>query len=332
MAERPELRQEDKAIYNIGAVTRMTGIPVATLRAWERRYSFPEAERTEGGHRLYSETEVIRLQWVKARIDEGMQTRHAVQALRDLEGQGRFLEEPLLITKEAMPRRAAHTSLSTLKERLEKALLARNTTEADQILGETLVLFPIEDLILDMMIPLMHDIGQAWTENRIGIAEEHLITQYLHQRLVMWLASGPPPFPVSPIVMTCAPNEWHDTSLLMLAVLIRRRRWPVTYLGQATPLEDLAALVKQVNPPAVVLVAMREETARALQDWPTWFPATARSGHPIFAFGGRIFAEDPRWQKRVSGIYLGNTLYEGVETLDRLLRERTTLANVPAIL
>ena len=42
----------DESIYNIGVVSRMTGVPVATLRVWERRYGFPRSERTPGGHRL----------------------------------------------------------------------------------------------------------------------------------------------------------------------------------------------------------------------------------------------------------------------------------------
>jgi len=40
-------------LYNIGVVTRITGVPIATLYAWERRYGFPDAIRTAGGHRLY---------------------------------------------------------------------------------------------------------------------------------------------------------------------------------------------------------------------------------------------------------------------------------------
>ena len=72
----------DKALYNIGVVSRMTNIPAATLRIWERRYGFPESERTDGGHRLYSEKEVQRLRWVKVKIDGGMQVRQVIRALR----------------------------------------------------------------------------------------------------------------------------------------------------------------------------------------------------------------------------------------------------------
>jgi DNA-binding transcriptional MerR regulator len=42
----------EEPLYNIGVVARMTGISMPTLRAWERRYDFPDSERTAGGHRL----------------------------------------------------------------------------------------------------------------------------------------------------------------------------------------------------------------------------------------------------------------------------------------
>lgn len=38
----------------IGDVVARTGVAEPTLRMWERRYGFPEPERTESGHRRYS--------------------------------------------------------------------------------------------------------------------------------------------------------------------------------------------------------------------------------------------------------------------------------------
>ena len=46
----------------------------------------------------------------------------------------------------------------------------------------------------------------------------------------------------------------------MLGVLLRRQGWPVAYLGQNVPFADLAAFVEQVQPGAVVLVAMLRRT------------------------------------------------------------------------
>jgi len=45
-------------IYRIGAVAKMVGVPVATLRVWERRYAVVTPPKTEGGQRLYSDADL----------------------------------------------------------------------------------------------------------------------------------------------------------------------------------------------------------------------------------------------------------------------------------
>ncbi|MFN3334677.1 MAG: MerR family DNA-binding transcriptional regulator, partial [Caldilinea sp.] len=42
-------------IYNLKAVVQETGLKADTLRAWERRYGVPTPQRTDSGHRLYSQ-------------------------------------------------------------------------------------------------------------------------------------------------------------------------------------------------------------------------------------------------------------------------------------
>jgi len=41
-------------------------------------------------------------------------------------------------------------------------------------------------------------------------------------------------------------------------------------------------------------------------------------------FGGRIFTEQPEWRDKVPGVFLGATLQDGLDSLDRLLRETTS--------
>src|SRR5688572_19689368 len=55
----------------IGAIARATGIPVQTLRTWERRYGFPRPERTESGHRRYPLEVVERLRLMDRAIAQG---------------------------------------------------------------------------------------------------------------------------------------------------------------------------------------------------------------------------------------------------------------------
>lgn len=307
----------DEPLYNIGIVSRMTGIPVATLRVWERRYGFPKSTRTPGGHRLSSEKEVIRLRWVKARVDEGMQTGQAIRALQHMEQEGRFEEGSLTATKSVQP--APDPSLPTFHARLTELLLVNDLAGADQLLGEVLSLYPIDDLILDVVGPTLNDIGTAWMEERISVATEHLATNLLRQHLLMWMMTGPLPFAgVPPTILACAPGEWHEGSLLILGVLLRRRRWPVAYLGQNVPLSDLGTLARQIKAPAVVFVAMTEASAVELVEWPQHLPEV-QNGRPLVGFGGRIFNEHPEWRKRVPGVFLGETLREGIHLLDSRL-------------
>ncbi len=312
----------EEPLYNIGAVARMTGIPVATLRIWERRYGFPRSARTAGGHRLYSEKEVMRLRWVKTRSDEGMQTGQAIRALLYEEREG-HRPESLLVPPAPPRRREDQYSLGVMRERLSSALLAHDTDKAEQILGEAMAVYPLEDLVLDVVRPVFVEIGEAWESGRVSVAMEHLGTNFLRHKLLMWMEAGPLPYGVRPIMLACAPEELHEGSLLILGVLLRRRRWPVAYLGQTMPLDSLAALILEMKPPAVVIAAMMEQAGRALLNWQDSLGEYVQAGRPVIGFGGKAFNDHPDWRDQGPGIFLGSTLQEGVDNLERLLREVT---------
>jgi DNA-binding transcriptional MerR regulator len=74
-------RQEDQAIYSIGAVARMLDIPTSTLRAWEERYSVITPLRSEGSQRLYSRTQVEQLRFIKSRLESGASAADAHRLL-----------------------------------------------------------------------------------------------------------------------------------------------------------------------------------------------------------------------------------------------------------
>jgi hypothetical protein len=188
---------------------------------------------------------------------------------------------------------------------------------ADQIMGEMLAFHSPEDLILNVIGPTLNTIGEAWEQGHITVATEHLASNYLRHRLLMWMVTGPSPKPGNPIVLACAPGEWHEGSLLMLGVFLRRQGWPVAYLGQNVPFHDLAIFIDNIHPRAVVLVAMRKEPAQALAEWPQWIKQV--SGNPVITFGGRAFVVQPKLQGMVPGIYLGASIQDGMTNLVSLI-------------
>jgi DNA-binding transcriptional MerR regulator len=304
-------------LYNIGVVTRVTGVPIATLHAWERRYGFPSAARTAGGHRLYSEKDITRLRWVKSQLDSGLTVSRAVVAVRALEADGHlYLPVELKASSRSEPDPAASLSL---RESLLEALTHHDLPHADQLMGEMLAFYSPEDLTLDVIGPVLNAIGEGWEQGHITVVTEHLASNFLRHRLLMWMVTGPTPRSGNQIVLACAPGEWHEGSLLMLGMLLRRQGWPVAYLGQNVPFHDLAKFIDNIHPPAVVLVAMGEEPARALVDWPQWIKQ--EGNHPLIAFGGRAFVVQPELQGMVPGIYLGASIQDGLTNLVSLIQQ-----------
>ena len=77
--ERPDLEQfSNTPMFNTKAVVQQTGVPAATLRAWERRYKLLSPERAENAYRLYSEQDIVLIRWLKERVDNGMSISQAV--------------------------------------------------------------------------------------------------------------------------------------------------------------------------------------------------------------------------------------------------------------
>lgn len=311
--------EPELSLYNIGAVARLTGLSIDTLRVWERRYGFPQSQRTAGGHRLYSDRDVMRLRWVKAQIDSGMQTAQAIRNLAFHEREARAAPSVPVVFPE---RTTAGDVAVRLQQRLLEALKRQDLQLADEVLGEALAALAPESLILDVIGPTLDAIGHSWETGEITVAGEHLASNYLRQRLLLWMLNSPPPRPIAPVVLACAPGEWHEGSLLMLAALLRRQRWAVAYLGQAVPLADLATFIRQITPAAVVVVAMTEPAAAALAEWPLWLAEIVQTGQPPIGYGGRIFNEQPAWRLRMPGNFLGATISDGVQYIDRLLQER----------
>src|SRR6478735_1090935 len=77
-------------IYSIGAVSRMLDVPAATLRAWEDRYGIVVPERSDGGQRLYTRSQIEQLTFVQATMQSGSSAAdaHRVLGERVAAGQG----------------------------------------------------------------------------------------------------------------------------------------------------------------------------------------------------------------------------------------------------
>jgi DNA-binding transcriptional MerR regulator len=79
-------------LYRIGAVAKLSGVPVTTLRVWEIRYGAFTPSKSTGKHRLYSHADAVKAGQLKQLSDAG----HGISAIANLDcaGLGRLLAQP----------------------------------------------------------------------------------------------------------------------------------------------------------------------------------------------------------------------------------------------
>ena len=77
----PELPPAGHHRLRSGTAARLAGLPVTTLRVWERRYGVVAAAKTESGQRIYSAHDVARLRLLRQLTHAG----HAIGTIATLE-------------------------------------------------------------------------------------------------------------------------------------------------------------------------------------------------------------------------------------------------------
>lgn len=72
-----------RPVYSIGAVSKMLGVPAATVRTWQERYAVVVPMRSEGGHRLYTRDQVEQLRFVVDQVAAGLSAADGHRLLRE---------------------------------------------------------------------------------------------------------------------------------------------------------------------------------------------------------------------------------------------------------
>ncbi len=272
--------------YPIGMVATLTGLPVDTIRVWERRYGLPQPMRSVGGHRLYRPRDVALLRRAAALRAQGLTAAGAcAQALAEA------APFPASGAEErATPRTPELAGTARLGARLYDAAVALDATAARSVLDEAGALLAVETLWDALLAPTLDRLGTDWARRLITPAPEHLLSSVIGGRLAA-LLEALPRLPNAPTaVVGGAAGERHDLAALMLAFLLGRAGWTVTYLGADTPPEAWEEALRIVRPRvAVVSATLPQHAASAVIMMRRITDRLGRQA-PRFAYGGPGFA------------------------------------------
>ncbi|NOT61176.1 MAG: MerR family transcriptional regulator [Acidobacteria bacterium] len=245
-------------LYPIRAVAKQTGISIDTLRAWEKRYQVVAPQRDERG-RLYTEADVQRLSLLNEAVEKG----HAIGRVAPLSNE----ELQALIAVPEVPKTLANefAQLPTIRaagpvvasrpapRAVMEAIEHLDYAVAERELALLAAVLPPRELVHSVALPLMRQVGEAWHEGRLGIAQEHMTSALLRNVLGALIPLHRRAAPTSKLLFATPSGEHHEFGILVSAMLAAGVGLGVVYLGANLPGDEIVAAAQKTAPQAVVL-------------------------------------------------------------------------------
>jgi methylmalonyl-CoA mutase cobalamin-binding subunit len=235
-------------------VARATGLSPDVLRAWERRYRAVDPGRTPGAHRLYSDADIVRLTLMRKALAAGRRIGFVARLpMEEL--------ELLVAQDEARPGPGPLASRRLISPAPDSSLLARGFAAIERLDGPALervltdagVTLTMPQMLEELLVPLLQEIGTAWRHGRISIRHEHLATAAIRAWLVGARQVQSPPAHAPAIVVATPAGQVHELGALMAALVAESAGWQVVYLGVDLPADEIAAAARQGEARAVAL-------------------------------------------------------------------------------
>ncbi|WP_116128260.1 MerR family transcriptional regulator [Lewinella sp. IMCC34183] len=221
-------------VYTISDVEKLTGIRAHTLRAWEQRYDLVTPRRDENNVRYYLEPDLKEL------CNIALLNRHGyriskIAALSDRE------------------RRRAVASVSSLNISADTELdaLTLCAVEPDPerfsfIIDTNVAQRGFEETMMEVVYPMLDKLGLLYFTGSVRSVQESLISALIRQKLLA--ATDQLPFAgpggLPRFALFLPEGERQELSTLFVQYLLRKRGFPVLYLGADVSPQDLEDLVR----------------------------------------------------------------------------------------
>ena len=253
-------------MYTIRQASRLTGVPEASLRAWERRYGVVTPRRTEAGYRLYDEADLAAVSTMRRLVVDGWSAAQAAEAVRS--GTAPVSVEDVVAPEVSDGLQQPHAV--TYMQRFLSSAAQLDPAGMEKSIDGGFSLGSFEHVVDSWLFPTLEALGEGWERGEIDVAGEHAASHAVHRRLSAAFDAAGSTSRGPTIVVGLPSGSQHDFGALAFATAIRRRGLDVLYLGANVPVsswetavrgrEARAAVLSVVTPadrPAAVAVAER---------------------------------------------------------------------------
>jgi len=230
--------------YPIRAVAKITGLSLDTLRAWERRYQAVVPERSDRG-RQYGPEHIERLLLLNQLVEKG----HAIGGIASRSDE----ELRGLLTQQPNQAVAVPTSPTDMLAPVLAAIENFDTVRASDELSRLAAVLSPRDLVYQVAVPLMREVGIRWHNGTLAIAQEHLVSQMLRTLLGNMMRLCRPSNAAMKMVLATPAGESHEFGMLAAAMLASLAGVEPVYLGPNLPAREIADAARRTSAKVVAL-------------------------------------------------------------------------------
>ena len=197
---------------------------------------------------MYTDADVARLRLLRGAVEQG----HTIGRLAGLSDVDlRHLAATAGATAAPAVEPVRPTSLDTVA--LSAALHKYDAAGIDQEIARLAAVLRPLDLLRDVLMPVLVQVGDDWHRGRAGIAQEHLMSSTVRHILGSFLRLYAQPDANVRLLFATPSGDRHEIGTLGAAMLAASSGLGVAYLGPDLPAREIVESVKPAGAQVLVL-------------------------------------------------------------------------------
>jgi len=223
--------------FTIKDLENLSGIKAHTIRIWEQRYSFLQPQRSNTNIRYYCNDELKTVLNIALLNKYGYKISHIDKM------------SPAQIREKILSLSQAEANIERLVNDLIHCMVDLDSDGFEDVLDHYIRVKGNDKTITSIIFPFLDKVGLLWMTNNINIAQEHLATNIIRQKLLVGIESAGSQVQLNKTVLLFLPEgEQHEVGLLYVYYLLKTRGMNVIYLGADLPVKDLEYVVSIKKP------------------------------------------------------------------------------------
>lgn len=305
-----------EAKYSIQLVSKLSGIGVHTIRAWEKRYNALTPNRSQTGRREYNDTDLEKLVFLSQLCTLG----HSIGKIANLPSS----ELKTMLDKFA---KTSRTEIQikdgndfNLQSTIDNMLLAITMYKLEIIdheLSKIKLLVSTKDLIFKVLLPLLSKVGELIQKRQLTISGELAFYAILKFHLGEVIYKSRRKNQGLEKILVAAPEGTFDeVPLLLVSILLISKNFEVIYLGNNSPAGALLEISQATGANNVMLFLGRvneEDTVNFHKKYLDFLIKKSPASLKIFALKSKNIDFKNPYQDRLS-------LYENLGQIDQLMK------------